>query len=474
SERMSFGGKERERRFRHDTNAVGDGDNSRLDLCMPFASVRLLTRATPDLYPPPGDPFNKGGLVFVPYVGGAPFPFKILTVDLEGNIAEFSGPLLFMERDHNVRDDPQNGIGLKSVLEHYNKGGTSQNPVPRKFDWHGQRVAYADGQAPDDTVLATQSVAFKVVRPPHLANISQDEPRFLPLLDEARAVVPAMSALTGAATPTRLSYPAHYAEHGFTGNAAEVFLEVPDAPKLSFAGQGDRSGGFVTPSLDVSGLSRLTGPIGGNVADAVAGNSFDIAKYFDAAGAKLFGLISLSELLPKSAFSPDKVPAFVAQTLDVASTLKQNVGRLQVAAQQQAAVLGAAGTTLAADIGTLLNDLTTLASNPDAPLNLSGDLQKIAGDLAPFIAAVNAAPGLPTAQKQQLVAIATRVQDQLTDAAAVAQALVQFAKGMKLPDVVNARLDWSTDLNPWTGAKPIFQPTNPDGSNAAKGRLTLA
>ena len=67
---------------------------------MPFSTVRLLTRVTPYLEPPVN--FGSSGELFVPRVGDADFPFKILTVDLEGNIAEFSGPLVFMERDYNI------------------------------------------------------------------------------------------------------------------------------------------------------------------------------------------------------------------------------------------------------------------------------------------------------------------------------------------------------------------------------------
>ena len=465
-QRMFIIVREPDKQFRQDTRSIaGVG---RLDLVMPFGSVRILTRVTPPL-DKPQSLAASGGFLFEPHVLNAPFLFKLTAVDLENNIVEFAAPLVFMERDHN---DPAGG--LADALNAYNESAL----VDREFDLHGQKVAFAESTQSDDTTLATQSVMFNVVTAGFLGPpaVPQDEPRFVPVLDEAKAVVPAMSALAGAATAERLGYPPHFAEHGFTNNAAEVFLKALDPPRLNFSGQGDRSGGFVTPSLDVKGLSRLTGPIGGDLEKAIGDpGNFDVGEFFDGAGlsAKLFGLIPLKELFGALGFSPDRVPTFVAQALDVASTLKQNVERLRNAAAAEAAQLGAAATKLQTDADALFTALGALAADPANPPNLEALLKTVADDLSPLIAAVEAADALPQAQRQQLVAIAQRVRDQLENAAAVtaaAQALVTFARGLKLPEVVHARLDWSTDLDPWptSGDGAIFAPVDP------KGRLTLA
>ena len=76
------------------------------------------------------------------------------------------------------------------------------------------------------------------------------------MLRIARAVVPAMSALAGNSSATEVKYLAHYAEHGFADNSAELFLETTQKPKLDFTGKGDRSGGLVTLNLEVRTLSR--------------------------------------------------------------------------------------------------------------------------------------------------------------------------------------------------------------------------
>ena len=181
----------------------------------------------------------------MPRVGDANFPFKIVATDVENNVLEFEAPLVFVERDHNVVDGK-----LEAARDTYNAHAL----VDREFDLKGQKVAYADSVKPDDTMLSTSSLTFNVAIPIGIGG-SQDEPRFVPVLDEAQVVVPAMSALTGDAAPQRVKYQEHYAKQGFASNAVEAFLEFPTPPGMKFAGKGDRSGGFVTPSLNVKALS---------------------------------------------------------------------------------------------------------------------------------------------------------------------------------------------------------------------------
>jgi hypothetical protein len=461
-QRMFLIVREPEKKFRTDGRALPDG--RRLDKVMPLGIVRILTSVTPPL-DPPANLVGYGGLVFQPSVAGSRFDFKLLAVDLEGNVVEFAAPLVFMERDHN---DPTGTI-LDDALDAYN----AHNAVDREFDLRGQRLAYAESKDADDTALATQSLTFHVATAPFLESRPQDEPRFEPVLHEAKAVVPAMSALAGAATPTRLAYPKQFAERGFAGNAAEVFLKALDTPAFGFAGQGDRSGGFATPGLNVKGLSRLTGPVGGDLDKAIDNpGAFSVGEFFDGISAKLFGLIPLKDLFGALGFTPDRVPTFVAQTLDVATTLKQNLERVRNAAQAQAAALGGAATQLKDDVDGLLADLGALLSDPENPPDLAAGLNAIAADLDPFIAAVEGAAALPQTQRQQVAGVAQRVKDQLENAAAVtaaAQALVAFARGLKLPEVITARLDWSTELDPWPapGSDAIFKPIG-------TGRITLA
>ena len=97
-QRMFIAVREPEKRFRTDSRVV---DGRRLNLVMPFVTVRILTRVTPMLDEPQSLVGGGGGFIFEPHVLDAPFLFKLVAVDLENNIVEFSAPLVFMERDRN-------------------------------------------------------------------------------------------------------------------------------------------------------------------------------------------------------------------------------------------------------------------------------------------------------------------------------------------------------------------------------------
>ena len=221
-----------------------NGETVNVGLSNPLGMVQILTTVTPPLDPPQSLPAVSSGMFFMPRVGAANFPFKIVATDVENNVLEFEAPLVFVERDHNVVDGK-----LEAARDTYNAHAL----VDREFDLKGQKVAYADSVKPDDTMLSTSSLTFNVAIPIGIGG-SQDEPRFVPVLDEAQVVVPAMSALTGDAAPQRVKYQKHYAKQGFASNAVEAFLEFPTPPGMKFAGKGDRSGGFVTPSLNVKAL----------------------------------------------------------------------------------------------------------------------------------------------------------------------------------------------------------------------------
>ena len=224
-----------------------NGETFNVGLSNPLGMVQILTTVTPPLDPPQSLPAVSSGMFFMPRVGDANFPFKIVATDVENNVLEFEAPLVFVERDHNVVDGK-----LEAARNTYNTHAL----VDREFDLKGQKVAYADSVKPDDTMLSTSSLTFNVAIPIGISG-SQDEPRFVPVLDEAQVVVPAMSALTGDAAPQRVKYQKHYAKQGFASNAVEAFLEFPTPPGMKFAGKGDRSGGFVMLLLLRSGSSSF-------------------------------------------------------------------------------------------------------------------------------------------------------------------------------------------------------------------------
>ena len=65
---------------------------------------------------------------------------------------------------------------------------------------------------------------------------------------------------------------------------------VEDTLGVSFS--ADKAGGFATPNLGVSTLTRSLGPLAGRIEDAVTG-TFDPAKFFPKGLATLFGTLTL-------------------------------------------------------------------------------------------------------------------------------------------------------------------------------------
>lgn len=292
-----------------------------LDLAMPLSSLTILTRVTPDLNAPT-QPAGIPGFCFVPHVGGVPYAFHILATDREDNLVEYAGPLMFVERGLNASE-----ASLKSVAQAYwdLPGGQRRHPL------RGQRVAFASTKAPDgatlDTTLATDALEFDAAL--RVSGRTQDEPRFVPVLRQSDVVVPAMNALAGASTPTPMRLPQRYLEQGWTGNRTHVFLEVAGtAAALSFTGRGDRSGGFVTPNLAVTGLSGSKGPVGGPIGAAMDGVMDPSAFFGGLDAAKLFGAVKISDLLGGVGLTPANMPTFVADSINEVSAFLTDVQRI--------------------------------------------------------------------------------------------------------------------------------------------------
>ncbi len=269
-----------------------DGSTAR-GRSMPLRRITLTTRVTPHIdypYAPPSAITKKSFWVMV---GGADFLFHGTTEDADGNVVDFAKPLIFVPNSETAFDLLQGTIqtvGGKQRL---------QAAVP------GQKIWYADSDGADNTAFVTESF--------QLGNEGATRDTFFePVLFSATVRIPAVDALTGSsATPTIRLF-GSYVAHGFTdgGNATGVFAEVVtlhdtsptaiatlDTAGSNAAFNAAQSGGFATPQLDVTVLSRAHGPLGGHVTDALT-NTFKPADVFPAGAATLFGVFDLADLLP--------------------------------------------------------------------------------------------------------------------------------------------------------------------------------
>ena len=276
---------------------------------MPFRTVRIKTRITPNL----ADPSNHeliGGYVqtaFWPHVDrpvgpDEPFLFDVVAIDWDGKTSEFGTPMAYV--DVGVHD-----AGPGAVITAYNKA--TFEPL-RRAGLGGQGVTFAPSVKAGDTVLATNSVTFGA------EPRSGASPGFQPKVDEADVVIPAVKQATAGTGQSTISWEPSYLAAGAAGdaigNVANVFALVKGTP-LDF-GSTERSGGLVAPDLSISALSRSMGPVGGAVSDIVGGK-FDPAAIFGA-DVKLLGGITLANLIDNLPVSDamvaaDKLPKLVTE-----------------------------------------------------------------------------------------------------------------------------------------------------------------
>jgi len=286
TQRMFIVVREPERRFAED------------DRSMPFKRVRLTTLVTPDIaYPAYVVPGTRSFWVEVNTgAGPARFAFHGVGTDVSGNEVDFTVPMMFV----SIADT---GSALTQVLAEYNETTSPQQLADRDLRVPGQRLAFAEpavDPAKRNTELVTETLNF-VVDP------ANGGPRLL----KGDVRIPQVQELLGTAATTTIRLYPDYVANGFDA-ATGVFAEVAepnfaagdpvtgmDKATAGVDFSSDKAGGFATPNMDVSTLTRDLGPLAGEAADAVAG-AFDPAKFFGAGLAMLFGSFDLAQLLPVS------------------------------------------------------------------------------------------------------------------------------------------------------------------------------
>ena len=503
----------REPVINYDREVFGPGDppRDRLHLLFPFTSVQLLTSVTPDL----AEPANLDGILPNEYAffavpnGKDPtrpenaFRFSVSAVDRDGRLVEFQVPLLFLGK--TAHESPTD---VSTVVDHYNaqdSGPTSgppdeTAPIGRvTAPLRGQSMALAPSNTPGDTALdVAESVWGMETTEELLAGDSEAAPRFVPRLRWARGVLPQVSNLSGFRSAVPLRYPSPFAKHGFgDGNRGELFVELPlhTAP-MSFHDSAEKSGALVTPSFTVAGVSRLTGPVAASPVDrpprmsaveedgydwsAIAGGGFDPTAFFGAE-AKLFGVIPLVDLLKATGLDNLQAPNFFAETVDAVTGFLGDLRRVRGLTASLEKLFPEIATLVirTTDSAVIFAETLTafivgqLKSDETAP-----GLDDVENAFRSFSTALTLLrDNLPAAADAGVRAVLERVQQQVatwqdtvSGALALKDAIQLAAKGAKLADVVNARMEWAPDLHDWPAAPDTFFKLS-DGR--PEGHLTL-
>ena len=297
----------------------------------PFQAVRIETNATPNIDNPENTtlitvPANKRFVLskrttsssssanttynFYIDVGGKGFPFDIVATDKEGKEHPFRLPLAFMEnriaRDASLMEDV--------IKEYRGKQSDGYNKIYNEADFYGHEVAYAEYLVDGDTDFETDIVKFDAQIYPVKG---EGELKFHPKVKEAKVYVKQINELTGIREPATITIEDD-------DNKGSVFARVISDNVVDFSGGSDKSGGFMLPNMSVSGLSKLQGPVSGEL-DNLKDLKFipdDFFKEFnDLPVAKIFGVIEIFKLL----FGSDSQPLNLGGSFDGMIDAVQNI-----------------------------------------------------------------------------------------------------------------------------------------------------
>jgi hypothetical protein len=273
----------------------------------PWSSVTLLTRSTPG-----GETkfFAIGGAVL--HVGGEPFAFRCLGVDRGGRSTTFEVPLVFV----------LDGMSLSPTVTEYRKPG--RLPM-RTVSLAGQTLSVAppSADAPEATDVVTDEIVL---------NMTDDEDGIRAVTDSITGKLPSLQKFAPALADTNLplNFATAYLDHAFSsnGNAGQLVLQLAGGQSLKLMDLADKAvtGGLASPKFTMNAISRLTGPVGGDLAALATGKVrlADLLKQ-TVGDVKVLGIFSLVdlvgadlelELAPTLTNAAKRVPTLITEAID--------------------------------------------------------------------------------------------------------------------------------------------------------------
>ncbi|UCC64445.1 MAG: hypothetical protein JSV36_05135 [Anaerolineae bacterium] len=438
-----------------------DRKGEQFDLMMPFEAVRITTRVSPLLDRPEDD--DIAGLAqgcFWPNVGKQPFKVHLVATDTAGNQVDLAMPLIFVGKEETDKDHAASIVPDDVVQAYATDPWPGTSILRATVPVGGQRMALAESAAPDDTTFAAQTLTFGAEVPVEATydKLEWWKPRFFPVVRSAEIDVPSLQSIARTSQPAGVVFAGVYLKESFSAsNAGEVFLaKDPAAPNfgVTFSNQGDRSGGLITPDLSLSGLSRVTGPISGDL-DTAAIGSFDPMEWFGAlTGAKLFGVLALTDILDLVGFDElDKLPKFIGQSLNQVEQLIADIERLRT-------LLTTNPVPETATISNLLDQLLDPETGSIPALLEGGSVATVISQLSALDSELGSLQGtlmgsdLPPGPKALVSEAISTLQDGIDAVVAAAGLLQSFADGDLLPEALDARFEWRPEIKPWGPFKP--------------------
>ena len=276
----------------------------------PFTQIKIKTLVTHDLVSPLSiitpsttDPTTGAFWIICVSEDGASaenFMFHLEGTDNEGNLIEFSAPLIFM--DKNITDT--GATAVNQVIQAYAKD--ERNTAT---DFANVEIAFTppNQQNGGSGKLKTTAVTF---------GAATDSSPYRPNMTAAQVFHTVVNMLHGQSPVLTTAWDQSYLQSGT--NSGDVFLRIlsssgQQAQQLSFH-DNTSGGGLLAPAIPISGFSRVLGPIAlpaaQQAAQDIASGYFNPADLFKNFDFNIFGSIKLSDLLGPITFSGLNDPNF--------------------------------------------------------------------------------------------------------------------------------------------------------------------
>ncbi|TRX71566.1 hypothetical protein [Carboxylicivirga sp. M1479] len=207
------------------------------------------------------------------------FPFDLVVTDKEGLEHALRMPLVFLENKVARKSNL-----VQQIIEKYNP-----NELYNNMNLNEQDIAYAESMLDGDTSFETKTIHFGAEVYPASG---EADIKFHPIIQEAKVFIKQLNEMTGVRQAAAIQLEDD-------NNEGTVFASVKDAV-VDFSNGSDKAGGFMSPNMGISALSKLQGPVGGELTDskALAFNPDDFFKALeDFPVAKIFGVIKIFDLL---------------------------------------------------------------------------------------------------------------------------------------------------------------------------------
>ncbi len=456
-QRMFVVVQEREKRY-GDSKLYYDGEDSGrfgelYSHHLPLCQVQLETLITPDLDDPSlsavftGVGTPRAQDAFWAKVRNELFQFKIVATDITGNVTRFTAPMIWINKD--INEDQEK---LHAVAAFYETD--VKHPEGNQSNLDGQFLAYAPTKKPDDTSFETTRVDFGAEVPYNAGtfnNLPKEGPHFHPVIREAQLMIPALRKLADIGQAGRFKFYSEYLKKGFsqTTNMGEVILEAVTALPVDFSSRGTSTGALVTPTIQLSGLSRRLGPIAGTVSTLAAGTFSPIDFFPD--DALIFGVIKLKEVIESVGVDKIlKVPRFIGQRLNTVERFLRDLERLRLELDDIAVTYQAIDT----QITNLENEIIDLENDAGSLDTLRTVVKDLATALENFVLPAATPDGIKQvihARISDLLLVAQAVDD-------VVDLVEKVVSGVDLATALDARFEWRPKVKQWPSGDPIFLP----------------